>query len=39
MFQSRARPYGEFICAFDLFTEVGQYHLNDVAASIKVGPR
>lgn len=38
MFLFRARTYGEFVSAFDLFTEVGRGHLIAVAASIKVGP-
>lgn len=33
-FRLRARPYGEFGSAFDLFTEVGRYHLEGLANSI-----
>lgn len=34
VFRFRARPYGEFDSAFDLFTEVGRYRLDEVVASI-----
>lgn len=34
IFRFRARPYGGFDSAFDLFTEVGRYRLDEVAASI-----